>query len=59
MRLMLLIFALNSLNRANPGEENYLGAGIHFCAACDGPFWLLRCAGRPDHDVLSFDSSVE
>ena len=22
-----------------PGEENYLGAGIHFCAACDGPFY--------------------
>jgi thioredoxin reductase (NADPH) len=21
------------------GEENYLGAGIHFCAACDGPFY--------------------
>ena len=22
-----------------PGEEKYLGAGIHFCAACDGPFY--------------------
>ncbi len=22
-----------------PGEESYLGAGIHFCAACDGPFY--------------------
>jgi thioredoxin reductase (NADPH) len=22
-----------------PGEEDYLGAGIHFCAACDGPFY--------------------
>ncbi|MEJ2726740.1 MAG: NAD(P)/FAD-dependent oxidoreductase [Deltaproteobacteria bacterium] len=22
-----------------PGEENYVGAGIHFCAACDGPFY--------------------
>jgi thioredoxin reductase (NADPH) len=21
------------------GEESYLGAGIHFCAACDGPFY--------------------
>jgi thioredoxin reductase (NADPH) len=22
-----------------PGEEDYLGAGIHFCATCDGPFY--------------------
>ncbi|MCA9921742.1 MAG: FAD-dependent oxidoreductase [Anaerolineales bacterium] len=22
-----------------PGEDNYLGAGIHFCATCDGPFY--------------------
>lgn len=22
-----------------PGEQDYLGAGIHFCAACDGPFY--------------------
>jgi thioredoxin reductase (NADPH) len=22
-----------------PGEEDYIGAGIHFCAACDGPFY--------------------
>ncbi|MBW1980540.1 MAG: FAD-dependent oxidoreductase [Deltaproteobacteria bacterium] len=22
-----------------PGEEEYLGAGIHFCATCDGPFY--------------------
>ncbi len=21
------------------GEENYIGAGIHFCATCDGPFY--------------------
>jgi thioredoxin reductase (NADPH) len=21
------------------GEEDYIGAGIHFCAACDGPFY--------------------
>ena len=22
-----------------PGEENYIGAGIHFCATCDGPYY--------------------
>ena len=22
-----------------PGEEDYIGAGVHFCAACDGPFY--------------------
>src|SRR5215213_5431807 len=22
-----------------PGEDDYLGAGIHFCATCDGPFY--------------------
>ncbi len=22
-----------------PGESNYIGAGIHFCATCDGPFY--------------------
>ncbi len=25
------------------GEENYIGAGVHFCATCDGPFYK----GRP------------
>ncbi|HJQ15011.1 MAG TPA: FAD-dependent oxidoreductase, partial [Anaerolineales bacterium] len=22
-----------------PGEDDYVGAGIHFCATCDGPFY--------------------
>jgi thioredoxin reductase (NADPH) len=22
-----------------PGEEEYIGAGVHFCAVCDGPFY--------------------
>lgn len=22
-----------------PGESNFIGAGIHFCATCDGPFY--------------------
>ena len=29
-----------SYRRLNvPGEEDYIGAGIHFCATCDGPFY--------------------
>ena len=23
----------------DPGEDDYIGAGIHFCATCDGPFY--------------------
>jgi thioredoxin reductase (NADPH) len=22
-----------------PGEDDYIGAGVHFCTACDGPFY--------------------
>ena len=22
-----------------PGEDDLIGAGIHFCATCDGPFY--------------------
>ena len=25
-----------------PGESEYIGAGIHFCATCDGPFYKGR-----------------
>lgn len=25
-----------------PGEEEFLGAGVHFCATCDGPFYKGR-----------------
>ena len=25
-----------------PGEEDLIGAGIHFCATCDGPFYKQR-----------------
>ena len=25
-----------------PGEEDYIGAGIHFCSTCDGPFYQDR-----------------
>ena len=23
-----------------PGEDDYIGAGVHFCATCDGPFYM-------------------
>src|SRR5579863_4841759 len=25
-----------------PGEDQYIGAGVHFCATCDGPFYKGR-----------------
>ena len=25
-----------------PGEEDLIGAGIHICATCDGPFYKYR-----------------
>jgi len=36
----LLLATGASYRRLNvPGEEDYIGAGIHFCATCDGPFY--------------------
>ncbi len=36
----LLIATGSRYKRLNvPGEDDYLGAGIHFCATCDGPFY--------------------
>jgi thioredoxin reductase (NADPH) len=36
----LLIASGSRYRRLNvPGEEDYLGAGVHFCATCDGPFY--------------------
>jgi thioredoxin reductase (NADPH) len=36
----LLISTGSRYRRLNvPGENSYLGAGIHFCATCDGPFY--------------------
>ncbi len=35
-----LVATGSSYRRTNvPGEEDLIGAGIHFCATCDGPFY--------------------
>ncbi len=38
-----------------PGEEDYIGAGVHFCATCDGPFYK----GREVAVIGSGNSAVE
>jgi thioredoxin reductase (NADPH) len=36
----LLIATGSRYKRLNaPGEADYIGAGVHFCATCDGPFY--------------------
>ncbi len=36
----LLLATGSRYRRLNvPGEEDYIGAGVHFCATCDGPFY--------------------
>ena len=29
-----------------PGEEDFIGAGVHFCATCDGPFYKPESTDR-------------
>jgi thioredoxin reductase (NADPH) len=50
-----------------PGEEDYIGAGVHFCATCDGPFYRGRdvlaigggnSAGEESLFLARFASSV-
>lgn len=38
-----------------PGEEDFIGAGVHFCATCDGPFYR----GREVMVIGSGNSAVE
>jgi len=39
----LLIATGSRYKRLNvPGETEFLGAGVHFCATCDGPFYKER-----------------
>lgn len=36
----LLLSTGSTYRRLNvPGEEGFIGAGVHFCATCDGPFY--------------------
>jgi thioredoxin reductase (NADPH) len=36
----LLVATGSRYRRLNaPGESDYIGAGVHFCATCDGPFY--------------------
>ena len=36
----MLIATGSRYKRLNiPGEDEYIGAGVHFCATCDGPFY--------------------
>ena len=39
----LLIATGSRYRRLNaPGEDDFIGAGVHFCATCDGPFYKDR-----------------
>ncbi len=38
-----------------PGEDDYIGAGVHFCATCDGPFYR----GQEVAVIGSGNSAVE
>lgn len=52
----LLIATGSHYKRLNaPGEADYIGAGIHFCATCDGPFYK----GKPVAVVGGGNSAAE
>lgn len=38
-RALLLATGSHYRRLGVPGEEDFIGAGIHFCATCDGPFY--------------------
>ncbi len=38
-RAILLVTGSRYRRLNVPGEEDFIGAGIHFCATCDGPFY--------------------
>ena len=43
-RALLLVPGSRYRRLGVPGEEDFIGAGIHFCATCDGPFYKGRDA---------------
>ena len=38
-RALLLATGSRYRRLGAPGEDSYIGAGVHFCATCDGPFY--------------------
>ena len=38
-RIVLITTGASYKRLEVPGEDDYIGAGIHFCATCDGPFY--------------------
>ena len=54
-RAVLLATGSHYLQLGVPGETQYVGAGVHFCATCDGPFYR----GLPVAVVGSGNSAVE
>ena len=38
-KALLLATGSQYLRLGVPGEEDFIGAGVHFCATCDGPFY--------------------
>ena len=55
LRARAVLVATGSTYRrtGKPGEEELIGAGIHFCATCDGPFYR----GAPELAVLGGGNS--
>jgi thioredoxin reductase (NADPH) len=54
-RAVLLAMGSRYRRLGVPGEEEYLGAGVHFCATCDGPIYR----GRPVAVVGGGNSAAE
>jgi thioredoxin reductase (NADPH) len=54
-RALLLATGSHYRRLGIPGEEEFIGAGIHYCATCDGPFYK----GMPVAVVGGGNSAVE
>ena len=54
-RAVLISLGSNYRRLGVPGEEDLIGAGIHFCATCDGPFY----AGKEIVVVGGGNSGIE
>jgi thioredoxin reductase (NADPH) len=54
-QVMLLATGSRYKRLGVPGEEDFIGAGIHFCATCDGPFYK----GQPVAVIGGGNSATE